>query len=177
MLYKPSFCCHCGEKIDKADWKFLSSRRFCDVCKEENKGFELLARLAVAGALLLPVAVVGSLLATGKDETVQTVSSVQAGRKPASLQVNREIHSALGNSESVNNRDIAGSRAVQETRTAEIGKQPQNPKIALEGEIFFCGAVTKKGTACTRKVKIKGNCWQHSARSVSMAVGRPAAIN
>src|SRR5436190_2290043 len=32
MLFRPSFCCNCGEKIERAEWKFWTSRRFCDLC-------------------------------------------------------------------------------------------------------------------------------------------------
>ncbi|MEJ7847569.1 MAG: hypothetical protein WKF92_05730 [Pyrinomonadaceae bacterium] len=164
MLYKPSFCCHCGEKIERADWNIFSSRRFCDVCKEENKGFELLAKLAVVGALMLPLSVAGSLLGTAKDEPLQKTSFVQTNKMPSAPNVKRELDSAVRNSEVINNKGVAASPALPENSTTEIGKQPRNQKITSEGEVFYCGAATKKGTACTRKVKTKGNCWQHSAR-------------
>ncbi|MBK7707400.1 MAG: hypothetical protein IPJ30_17025 [Acidobacteria bacterium] len=35
MIYKPNFCCNCGEKIERVEWNFSNSRRFCDVCQTE----------------------------------------------------------------------------------------------------------------------------------------------
>jgi hypothetical protein len=28
-------------------------------------------------------------------------------------------------------------------------------------KVYFCGAPTKKGTMCSRRVKSGGRCWQH----------------
>ena len=175
MLYKPSFCCHCGEKIERSEWNIFSSRRFCDVCKEENKGFELLARLAVVAAFLLPLTVAGSFLRTGKQEEVQRVSLVQTNKKPSSSELKREAQSALQYPEAVDNKDVPGAAVLPRVREPEIGRRPKNLEITPEVEAFYCGAVTKKGTACTRKVKIKGYCWQHSARAVSITAVKPAA--
>ena len=33
FLYKPNFCAECGEKIDRENWHFWSSRRFCENCE------------------------------------------------------------------------------------------------------------------------------------------------
>jgi hypothetical protein len=35
--------------------------------------------------------------------------------------------------------------------------------------VYYCGALTKKGTPCTRRVKSPGRCWQH--------LGQPSAID
>lgn len=40
--------------------------------------------------------------------------------------------------------------------------QPENPQIVESEPVYFCGAQTKKGTPCTRKVKGGGRCWQHT---------------
>ena len=175
MLYKPSFRCHCGEKIERADWNIFSSRRFCNVCKEENKGFEILAKLAVVGALLLPPSVAGGFLRTGKDEPLQKTSFVQTSKTPSAAKVTRELDSPLRSPEVIHNKEVGASPVLPGNSSTEIGKQPRNQKITSEAEVFYCGAATKKGTGCTRKVKTKGNCWQHSARAVSSSVSRPAA--
>jgi len=179
MLYKPSFCCHCGEKIDKADWKLFSSRRFCDVCKEENKGFEMLAKLAVIAAFLLPLSVVGSFLRTGDVQPAQANKAplARVNKTLSAAEGNREKQSPSRNLETLDEKGVAGSSPNLESAAAEIGKQPRNPKITSEGEVFYCGALTKKGTACTRKVKTKGNCWQHSVRTVAIPAGNPASGN
>jgi hypothetical protein len=51
-------------------------------------------------------------------------------------------------------------------------KQPQSPKGTATEPVYYCGAMTKKGTPCTRRVKIKGTfCWQHASKSIVKASG------
>jgi hypothetical protein len=48
---------------------------------------------------------------------------------------------------------------------AESSEMPgREPNPEIEERNFFCGAATKKGTACTRKVRGGGRCWQHKGR-------------
>lgn len=35
---------------------------------------------------------------------------------------------------------------------------------AAEEKTYYCGAATKKGTPCSRKVKGGGRCWQHKGQ-------------
>ncbi len=62
--------------------------------------------------------------------------------------------------------DVTPQGAVlpkQQDRNAITNSADQN-NLATKGspeEVYLCGAPTKKGTACTRRVKIKGFCWQH----------------
>ncbi|HEY2866891.1 MAG TPA: hypothetical protein VGJ02_07355 [Pyrinomonadaceae bacterium] len=36
------------------------------------------------------------------------------------------------------------------------------PKVTEVDAVYYCGAATKKGTPCTRRVKRAGErCWQH----------------
>jgi hypothetical protein len=66
--------------------------------------------------------------------------------------------------------------------TSSIGPTPGPPSPSLTNTnskqraafsnsstepVYYCGAMTKKGTACTRRVKSPGRCWQH--------LGQPAA--
>jgi hypothetical protein len=45
-----------------------------------------------------------------------------------------------------------------------LAQTPKHPVLPNQKEepISFCGAQTKKGTPCTRKVKGEGRCWQHT---------------
>ena len=54
---------------------------------------------------------------------------------------------------------------------------PEKPKIEtaepIENEkIYFCGAMTKKGTPCSRKVKGGGRCWQHKGQEAMLRAGK-----
>ncbi|HEX2639001.1 MAG TPA: hypothetical protein VHL50_00440, partial [Pyrinomonadaceae bacterium] len=57
-------------------------------------------------------------------------------------------------------------------------KQPSNTskpnEKTVNQPVFTCGAMTKKGTACTRRVKIAGErCWQHKGMPAMEARLRP----
>src|SRR5688500_9356018 len=56
MLYRPNYCCHCGEKVVRAKWTPLSSRRFCEFCEVEQKQHDLLPRAAMVIAVLIGAA-------------------------------------------------------------------------------------------------------------------------
>ena len=77
MLFKPNFCCGCGEKIQRAEWGILTSRRFCDVCAVENQGHEWLPRVVVLSAVLIGLFGFGSYLRSG--ESVSPITLKQAG--------------------------------------------------------------------------------------------------
>lgn len=165
MLYNPSFCCHCGEKIQAADRNLFSSRRFCDVCKEENKGFEILGRIAVLAALLLPLSILGGFLRA--NDSVTTAASQFARPVKAAEQMNVEVPGRqLSNAPETTAAKKLALEAVSDSGEPNLD---QKGKKLISGsppntQVFYCGATTKKGTLCTRKVKAKGNCWQHSAR-------------
>jgi hypothetical protein len=38
---------------------------------------------------------------------------------------------------------------------------PQRPRVESSEEVYFCGAETKKGTPCSRRVKGNTRCYQH----------------
>jgi len=171
MLYKPSFCCHCGEKIERTDWGILTSRRFCNVCKEENKGHEVL-RLGVAfAALLLPLSVISGHFSSGEKEipSPQKSSLTQPVKKSASADIMQQVPATSLERQTTAVKDSGRQIPMQEPLAGEIGKQPAGQKTTSDEPIFYCGAVTKKGTACTRKVKVKGRCWQHAGRGISVS--------
>lgn len=176
MLYRPSFCCHCGEKIDAIDWNIFSSRRFCDVCKQENKGFELLGKLAVAGALLLPLSVAGSFIQSRPVISPETISAARSIKPNVPLEPNRQVRSPRG-PETIGNNAIDHALPVPEKVVTKTANEKENPKNRYAGQIFYCGAATKKGTACTRKVKVRGYCWQHTERAGSLQSGKAIAGN
>lgn len=60
MLYKPRFCCECGEKIEKTDWGLLDSRRFCAVCSSIHGLHDHIGRAIIGLGLLGVVFGIGS---------------------------------------------------------------------------------------------------------------------
>jgi hypothetical protein len=154
MLYRPNFCCNCGEKIERVDWHLTVSRRFCDACSVENRRFDYLPRIAVAGGALALMFGLGSFWGVSGENRVsptafKSASQAQEPQKP--LQVaERAIPPAHSSGE-----------AIILPPPADIVSAKRK---AVEAK-FFCGALTKKGTPCSRKVKARGSrCYQHEGR-------------
>ncbi len=179
MLYKPNFCCHCGEKIERIDWKLWTSRRFCAVCESENKAFDLLPRFFLAGGFILALFGVGGYLQNGKADTGNAYKTAlaQQVRKPFSDapkpgNADQTIVSTLAA------KEINSPTSVSQPVAANLGMQPKTKKITSDAPVYYCGAVTRKGTPCSRKVKVKGEfCWQHSGRTASVTVKKLQAGN
>lgn len=169
MFYKPKFCCNCGEKIERPEWHLLSSRRFCEVCEVENKGHEWLPRVIVGLGVAVGLFGLGSMMG-GRSADVQPmpVRVAQPG-----------IYSSGPNAPIAEQRVSAPSsqmpqQLAQGQPTSQIpapqvsGEQPRPRAETSEQPVYFCGAMTKKGKPCSRRVKVKGRCWQHA--------GLPSAV-
>ena len=171
MFYHPRFCCHCGEKIVRARWTPFTSRRFCDFCAVEQKQHDLIPRAAAVLLLLFGAAGFTAYLSSGKS------AAVADGQRGAKIK-------ALKNESRSREADAAGTGSSENnvSHTPNPVPAPSQPNIpAAENKqrvaqgnsstetIYYCGAMTKKGTACTRRVKTPGRCWQH--------LGQPARIS
>jgi hypothetical protein len=66
MFYRPKFCCECGEKIERVEWKLWTSRRFCEFCETEYKGHDLGIRAIVAGGAVLGIFGFSTYLGLGR---------------------------------------------------------------------------------------------------------------
>ena len=154
LLYRPHFCCHCGEKILRAKWTALTSRRFCDFCAVEQKQHDLLPRVAAILLLTLGGAGITSYLGSGKPGTrPANTPSVERGetKKTATTPANVSIAAKASEVQPASNADGAAANIKQLSAKANSSTEA----------VYYCGAITKKGTACTRRVKSPGRCWQH----------------
>ena len=152
MLYRPHFCCHCGEKIIRAKWTPLTSRRFCDFCAVEQKQHDLLPRVAGVLMLILGAAGITSYLGSGK---AATNAPVIAAREE--LQKNSTTAATASTVTNVKATPPASNSANAAANIKQLAPKADSSTEA----VFYCGALTKKGTACTRRVKSPGRCWQH----------------
>src|SRR3954466_4710917 len=69
MLFRPSFCANCGERVERKEWGIFTSRRFCPVCESELKAHDLIPRAVVALGVLVGIFGLGSYLKSGNAET------------------------------------------------------------------------------------------------------------
>lgn len=136
-MYQPNFCADCGAKVLRRRWHLWTSRRFCEGCARRLRKIRL-----------LPVFWLGiTLLTTGY--------LAGRGRRPPAppLTIERRSNSPLSDSAPSGATNPAGA---QSANTAV----PPAP-IEVVADVYLCGARTKKGTPCSRRVHGPVRCWQH----------------
>jgi len=161
MFYRPNFCCQCGEKIARARWTPWTSRRFCEFCEIEQKQHDLLPKVGTIATLLVGVAGLVSYLTSGPRAAVQSPPAAR------SQQFRGPITRPTQGGQPANSTPAPMPQAADANASPAIDVQRPQREISSTEAVYFCGALTKKGTACTRRVKTKGRCWQHA--------GQPAA--
>lgn len=184
MFYKPNYCCNCGEKIERIEWNLFTNRRFCEVCESEHQLDDWLKRVFPTIFLLIGIFGIGSyfqatkssVVVTSKDKKVVLPSSSkkEIARPRTFKSSNRETVGTI-NEQSASETDASASQKKESKALAlKEHRQPKerirkvvkakSPLKDANGTIYFCGAQTKKGTPCSRKVKGGGRCWQHEGR-------------
>jgi len=153
-MYRPNFCADCGERVVRARWRPWTSRRFCAHCDRRFRRRRLLGWLAAA----LLLAGGGFLL------------GLRARPSPPPLVVERgalNLAPAPAPAGAAKEETGAGVVPRKEPRYGPDGTAGERP--TEPGEVVsVCGARTKKGTPCSRRVRGTGRCWQH--------LGRPAML-
>jgi len=141
-VYKPNFCSQCGTKLLRLRWHFWTSRRFCNECARRLRKERFLPWLLAALALISAGYFAGRF------------------RRPAPppLTIVRRADSPLNSPEDP-------GRSNARSTTTELGMGPKDTSKssveAPEEEVYLCGARTKKGTPCSRRVHGPERCWQH----------------
>jgi hypothetical protein len=139
-MYRPKFCAECGAKIIRLRWRPWTSRRFCERCAPRLVKERLAPPAIVAAAVFLVGVVIGQ--------------AARPGKAPVMIQRTQE---ALDKS------SPTPLSATEETGKSVAGLTANATAIAppTEEGIYICGARTKRGTPCTRRVHGPVRCWQH----------------
>jgi hypothetical protein len=137
-MYKPNFCSECGGKMLRLRWHFWTSRRFCSDCA---------GRLRKARLIRVLIATFG-LFGAGY------VAGFVRRPAPPPLIIERRSDSPLS--------DSATANPSLRPATSESGTNSNAGTNSLPSEeAYLCGARTKKGTPCSRRVHGPVRCWQH----------------
>jgi len=166
MLYKPKFCCECGEKILRKDWKLWTSRRFCEVCEIDKKGYELLPKIIWTLLFIFGLSGVGNLIlkeTTDRELKIEKVSITKKTLAEESFEQNFAVKNLEQNSEAKNTGQTKAP-ANASTVKFESSAQHKDTRTTAEDPVYYCGAETKKGSFCKRRVKGGGRCWQHKGQ-------------
>lgn len=169
MLFRPSFCANCGEKIERADWHLWTSRRFCVVCESQFKGHDLVPRFIVGLGVLTGIFGFGSYLKSSPAAT-----GVQPIRQPRRIaeQTSANAQDQRNAVPSMQNNSAAATSATPASQNTGPAAKPNDlrptgtpgtKQAATPDEpVYYCGAETKKGKPCTRRVKGYTRCFQHT---------------
>ena len=154
MFYRPKFCCHCGEKISRAKWLPWTSRRFCEFCEVEQMQHEILPKAVIAVALFVGAAGVVSYFGS-------SATSPSAKTKADAADEIHELKRPVANRDKPKDEATAvqTSPPVNVPDATKLQREPKS--IPSTEPVYYCGALTRKGTPCTRRLKTKGRCWQH----------------
>ncbi|NNF00244.1 MAG: hypothetical protein HKN25_14590 [Pyrinomonadaceae bacterium] len=187
MFYKPTYCSNCGDKIERIEWRLLTSRRFCELCETEFKFDDWFPRIAGILALLIGVWGIGSYfsssaeslrisnpraLAGSEIERKNTSNPLASKRSSKSAGANKRKD--IGKTDAKAQKSVPHSEdrapAISETVSPPPAKRIETERVAIEASepVYFCGAATKKGRPCSRKVKGKKRCWQHKGRDAML---------
>lgn len=173
MFYKPKYCCNCSDKIERIQWKPWTSRRFCQLCETEFVSQEWIPRIIVAfGLIAVIVGVPGYFRKTEKplkiSESSLSRNASKAKEEPAN---NSSVVSLTANSNVPAPAQTPRGTPVEQQQKQRFpssiqNAQPEQAENQLNSakQFYFCGAATKKSTACSRRVKVGRRCWQHTGQ-------------
>ena len=157
MLYRPNFCCNCGEKIERDEWPLLASRKFCDACQSELRISEWTPKVVFSVALVVVFAVISSFFRPTKPLTNDVVAALP---QPTAAMLFANSYTTPS---AVQQSQTGPSPNTNQLSSVETGPVKPAPIVKTTDAVYFCGAATKKGTPCSRRVKHAGDrCWQHA---------------
>jgi hypothetical protein len=172
MFYKPHYCSNCGEKIDRIEWFPWTSRRFCEACEKDLKFHERLPQILMLVFLIFGIFGLGGFLKSG-DKPLQ-ISKNEDQAKPSMLAANKVQPSNAGNVQTTSETSKNESNVLpQKQQTVPLQRQTlvrkvDNLKVSEAVPVYLCGAQTKKGTPCSRKMRGGGRCWQHEGQEAML---------
>lgn len=163
MLFRPNFCANCGEKIERPEWFPWTSRKFCIVCEIEFKGHEWIPRIVIIGALAVGVFGFGAYLKSGTPVAdLQALKQLKTNNDRTDLVSKAPLTSASVQvsqpQQPINGQPV---QPLISSTNATKTPAPLKPKVELDEPVNYCGAETKKGTPCSRRVKGNTRCYQH----------------
>jgi len=132
-MYHPNFCSECGTKTVRLHWHLWTSRKFCDKCARQLRKERFLYTLVVSIGLL----------------SIGFIAGRAGCTAPPPLIIERAATAPALNSAAASLAEKSG------------GSQPPKAPAPTTGDVYLCGARTKKGKPCSRRVHSPVRCWQH----------------
>lgn len=175
MLYTPKRCSECGNEIESYRQGTLIKTQYCEICEEDFRGQKFIPLIWIGAGLLGMILGFGfylkksdkpfNLLTTPTAEVASNKNRNPPNQTNSQVSLKTNVQPSLQETAAANSAKqnssvrLAGNseQKVQTTKT-KSGEGKQN---SAEDAVYICGAQTKKGTACSRRVRGGGRCWQH----------------
>ena len=133
----------------RAHRRVWTSRRFCAACGRRFRRASLGAAVVLVCALFAPGFLLGRLLRPPPPPLVLERGGAGLAPLPLATDAPPRSDEARG-----------GTAAKPEPAYGPDGTANERPTDPEE-VVYVCGARTKKGTPCQRRVRGPGRCWQH----------------
>jgi len=137
-MYRANFCAECGDRLTLRGWRALTARRLCDHCARRLGSF------AAWRSLIFMVLIAFAAFAFGR----------YLRSAPPPLIIQRAANSPLSDAPV----EFAAANPASRNNSADSRATASQ----TDDEVYLCGARTKKGTPCRRRVHAAGErCFQH----------------
>lgn len=159
-MYRPNFCVDCGERIRRARWLPWTSRRFCPKCATRLRRATRVVPLAGVLAITCAAWIVGRESSPAPPPLVIERGAFATAAPPTSTEV-------------IAANNVAGNAATPSSSAS--ASVPHTIALPIEdpnGVVSICGARTKKGTPCSRRVRGTGRCFQHKGRGAMLSASK-----
>jgi hypothetical protein len=188
MLYTPKYCAECSNAIESYQQGTLIKTQFCENCEGDFKwqkffpligiGIGLLGVIFMLGAYLKKPDKPVNLLTTPTAETASNKNRTSSNQTNPQVSPNTNVQipqqETAGNYPGQNNSVRLADNAERKTSTAKQNAGEGKQKTTEEA-VYLCGAQTKKGTTCSRRVKGGGRCWQHRGQPAMLSADKLVA--
>jgi len=145
-----NFCAECGERLALKGWRARLGRRLCDRCTQRLGRFASFRTLIGVGVIAVTAFAIGKY----------------SRPAPPPLIIQRAANSPLYQSP-------AESSANAQANRAATSQSNQTAASVSNEEGYICGARTKKGTPCQRRVHAPGErCFQHKGLRAMVALDK-----
>lgn len=140
-MHRANFCVECGDRIARSGWRARIGSRFCPDCARRLGTFTTFRLLILTGLIALAAFAFGRYLRPA----------------PPPLIIQRAANSPISDAPF----DLSQAARHSNQNAANAGTANQSAAVVNE-EGYICGARTRKGTPCKRRVHVPGErCFQH----------------
>jgi len=171
MAYKPKYCCQCGEKVERINWQPWTNRRFCQLCETDFGIYDWIPTIILTLGLFLSIFSFGNLWRKPEKPLIVSANSQNSNKNssPQSDKLQNSDPATVQSSAAPKNENITAAQVKQSAAafkpTDNVKESTNQSHLPIATEVvYFCGAQTKKGTPCTRRVKNAVRCWQHNGQ-------------